>query len=161
MFLKPTLKSKKIILLFLVVLSYTFSFAGPGAPEYLRTKDWEINRLSSTVIIITAKVVFYNPNKAKAKLNELELDILFNEKFIGKVIQSDIVKINGRSSFDIPIHIKFDLKESGFNVSNVLGLISNKKFIVDLQGYLKARVFLMPFKVRIDERQEFKVADFF
>lgn len=158
--LKTLAKLKTLLFILITFFSFQSLFAAPTAPEFVRTKDWNIDKVNGTEIILTAKVVFYNPNKIKAKLNSLDLDIKFNNLFIGKVIQTDIVKINGKSSFDIPIRIKFDLKESGFNLNNVIGLITNKKFIVNLDGFLKAKVFLMPFKVNVNVKQEFKASDF-
>lgn len=151
---------KYFLFITLVLFSFQNILAAPIAPEYIKTKDWQIDKVSGTEIILKANIVFYNPNKIKAKLKALDLDIKFNNKFIGKVIQVDIVKINGNSSFDVPIRIKFDLKESGFNLNNVMGLISNKKFMVELSGYLKAKVFLMPYKIKINEKQEFRASDF-
>lgn len=138
----------------------TSANAALSAPEYLRTKNWKIEKVNGTTLELTADVVFYNPNKIKAKLKDLDLDIFLNEKFVGKVIQTDIVNIPGKSSFDIPIRFKFDLKESNINISNVLGLLLNNKFIVDIKGFLKAKVFLMPFKINLNERQEFSAKDF-
>lgn len=158
-------KSLKINLIrFSFVLLFLFCFqnlkAAPTAPVFLKTKDWQIDKVNRTVLILKTKIAFHNPNKQKAKLNTLDLDIYFNDKFIGKVIQEDMVKIKGHSTFDIPIRIKFDLKESGFDLTNVVGLITNKKFVVNLSGYLKASVLLIPFKVKIIEQQEFKASDF-
>ena len=64
------------------------------------------------------------------------------------------------SIFDNPDMWIYGQKESGFNLNNVMGLISNKKFMVELSGYLKAKVFLMPYKIKINEKQEFRASDF-
>lgn len=164
--MKNTLKPKSSFLKFILVFIFSFSFlqqavAEPSAPEYLRTKNWKIEKVSGTILELTAEVVFYNPNKVKAKLRDLDLDIFLNEKFLGKVIQDNMVKIPGKSSFDIPIRFKFDLSKSELGLSSLLGLLSNNKFIVDMKGFLKANVFALPFKIKLDERQEFSAKDFF
>lgn len=157
-----TLNNKTI---FMVVLFLTIFFqevqANPESPEYLRTKDWKIEKLETGNLVFTAKAVFYNPNKVKAKLRHVDLDVFVNDKIIGKVLQTDIIKINGESSFDIPLRMEFNLKDTELDLlESVFTLLSNNKFIVDMKGFIKMNVFLIPFKLPINERQEFSASDF-
>jgi len=152
----------KIAIIFLFFLSNINVFAGgPSAPEYVRTKDWKIEKLETGNLVFTAKAVFYNPNKAKAKLREVNLDVYVNDKYIGKIIQTEKIKINGKSSFDIPLRMEFNLKDSGLDLlGSLITLVTNKKFIVDMKGFIKMNVFFIPFKVKIDEKEEFTAKDF-
>lgn len=152
--------NKHILSLILALFFSVSTFAAASAPEYLRTKNWAVEKISGTTLIITADVVFYNPNKVKAKLRDLDLDVFLNDSFVGKVLQTNMVKIPGKRSFDIPIRFKFDLKETNLNISNVFALLMNNKFIIDIKGFLKANVFALPFKIKINERQEFSAKDF-
>lgn len=157
---KPSSKRSVLIILFLLFSFY--SFAAPKSPEFIRTKDWKIEKLSSGKMVLTAKAVFYNPNKAKAKLNDIILNVFANDKLIGTVTQVDKVKIFGNSSLDIPLRIEFNLKDSGMDaMGTFLNLMSNNKFLVDIIGYLKVSVFCLPFKVPVDEKQELSLKDFF
>ena len=152
---------KYLLLLGLIIFFSLNSFAGPKAPEFIRTKDWKIEKLSSGNIALTAKAVFYNSNKAKAKLREVNLDVFLNDKLIGVIHQTNTIKIQGKSSFDIPLRMEFNLLGSGLDiVSSVLTLLTNKKFLVDMKGFTKMNVFCLPFKIKIDERQEFSSKDF-
>lgn len=154
------MKIKYYILMILTSVAFIV-FASPSAPEYIRTKDWKIEKLKSGNLVFTAKAVFYNPNKAKTKLREVNLDVYVNDKYIGKVLQTEKIKINGQSSFDIPLQMEFNLKDSGLGIiESLFTLITNKKFIVDMKGYIKMNVFFIPFKVKIDEKQEFSSSDF-
>ncbi len=155
------LKASLFLIFFLVINSMLFACASPSAPEYVRTKDWHFEKLASGNIVFTAKAVFYNPNKAKAKLREVDLDVFVNEKKVGKILQTEKIKINGKSSFDIPLRMEFNLRESGLNiVSNLISLVTNQKFLVDMKGFIKMNVFFIPFKVPINEKQEFTLKDF-
>ena len=112
-------------------------------------------------MVFTAKAVFYNPNKAKVKLKDIILNVFANDKLLGTVTQVEKVKIHGRSSFDIPLRFEFNLKESGIDVlGSLLNIMSNNKFLIDLVGYVKVSIFCIPFKVAIDEKQEFSAKDF-
>ena len=154
-----SLKTNLFILLF--VINSFDAVAGPESPEFVRTKDWQINKLESGNMVFTAKAVFYNPNKAKAKLKSIVLDIFTNDKKIGTVTQIEQIKIKGQSPFDIPLRLEFNLRESGIDVlGTILNLMSNNKFLVDIKGYLKLNVFCIPFKVEINEQEEFSINDF-
>lgn len=158
--LNKRIEIKNIFILIFLTSSLTL-FAGPSAPEYVRTKDWKIEKLESGNMVFTAKAVFYNPNKSKAKLRDVNLDVYVNDKYIGKVLQTKKININGKSSFDIPLRMEFNIKDSGLGIlESLLTLVTNKKFIVDMKGFIKMNVFFIPFKVNIDEREEFTTSDF-
>lgn len=145
---------------FLIISSIT-TFAQAKSPEFVRTKDWKIHKLESGNMVLSAKAVFFNPNKAKAKLRNVDLDIFTNNKYIGKVLQTNKIKIKGKSSFDIPLKMEFNIKDSGLDIiGSLLTLISNKKFLIDMKGIIKMNVFCLPFKIKIDEKQEFSAKDF-
>lgn len=151
----------KIILFVFILLSINI-FAEPSAPEYIRTKDWKIEKLETGNLVLTAKAVFYNPNKSKAKLRDVNLDVYVNDKYIGKVLQTYKIKIKGKSSFDIPLRMEFNLKDSGLDLlGSLLTLVTNKKFLVDMKGFIKMSVFYIPFKVKVNEQEEFTTSDFF
>jgi LEA14-like dessication related protein len=152
---------KTITLLFLFFINSTTVFASPKSPEFVRTKEWKISRLPSGNIVLTTKAVFYNPNKAKAKLKDITLNVFANDDFIGTVNQIEKIKIHGNSSFDIPLRLEFNLKDSKIDLfGSLLNLMSNNKFIVDIIGDIKMNIFCIPFKVRIAEQEEFSIKDF-
>lgn len=154
-------KTSFVLIFFLAINTILFACSSPSTPEYVRTKDWSFEKLESGNIVFTAKAVFYNPNQSKARLREVDLDIFVNDKKIGKIFQTEKIKINGKSSFDIPLKMEFNLKESGLNiVGSLLTLLTNQKFIVDMKGFIKMNVFFIPFKVPIEEKQEFSFNDF-
>lgn len=153
--------TKTFLLIILFFGINTSVIASPESPEFVRTKEWRINRLASGNILLTTKAVFYNPNKTKAKLTDIILNIFANDKLIGTVTQIEKIKIHGNSSFDIPLSLEFNLKDSDLDLfGSLLSLMSNKMFLIDIIGYVKMNVFCIPFKVQVDEKQELSVKDF-
>lgn len=132
------------------------------SPEYLRTKDWSIKALNEENLELRTTAVFYNPNKIKIKLKNVDLNLFLNDQFIGKIVQSEIVKIKGKSHFDIPLELAFSLKESDINIlSSLISLLTNQNVLLKMNGHIKANVLCLPFKVKIEDTQEFSIKDIF
>lgn len=132
------------------------------SPEYLRTKDWSIKALNEENLELRTTAVFYNPNKIKIKLKNVDLDLFLNDQFIGKIVQSEAIKIKGKSHFDIPLELAFNLKESNIDIlSSLVSLLSNQNFLLKMNGYIKANALCLPLKVKVEDTQEFSIKDIF
>jgi LEA14-like dessication related protein len=105
---------------------------------------------------LDADVYFYNPNKVKSKLKEINVDILVDGKKSGHVRQELTLPIPAQSDFFVPVEAHLSFKEVGL-LDTVLGLFGGKKYEVIFTGYLKIAVHGVTVKVPVQQRQELKL----
>jgi LEA14-like dessication related protein len=106
--------------------------------------------------MLKADMVFYNPNKASAKLKKIDMDILVNEKVAGTVDQALNQKIKGESEFTVPIEVKLNLKEVGL-LDTIIGIFGGKKYEVRLLGKIRVSMHGFAISVPVDQKEQIKV----
>lgn len=123
--------------------------------EFVKTKDWKVVKVGKEGIELSCTAVFYNPNKVKAKLKNIDIDVFFNDLIAGNISQPDgRVKVAKQSAFDVPLSIKFspDKNQKGY-FSGFLSAATFKDFVIKLQGYLKLQAIGIPMKVKINDSE--------
>lgn len=150
-------------LLFVLVMSIGFLqpvFAVDN-PEYIKMKDWKIEKLGAGKMVLSCKAVFYNPNKAKAKLKGINLGISIGDTNAGKVTQiSKKVKIKKRSAFEIPLRIEINPETNAWGyLSGILSALSLQDFVVNVKGYLKVSVLNIPIKIPVNESEQLNLKE--
>lgn len=80
-------------------------------------------------------VQFYNPNPYPLSLKEAELNLYFNDKFVGTGTVSQPHSIPARDSFFLPVQLKSDLQGL---FSQAYQLLSNQELNVEVKGHVKA-----------------------
>lgn len=151
---------KSLILFFLVFLSSANSFAAES-PEFIKMKDWKINRIGTEKLVLTCKAVFYNPNKAKVKLTDINLGVIIGETKAGKILQFEKkVKIKKQSAFEIPLRIEIKPETNAWGyIQGFLSAVTLQNFVVHINGFLKVKVLGIPLKIRVDESEEMNLKE--
>lgn len=144
--------------LFLLLFSFLSTITGFSfdVPEFVKTKSWKVEKLKGGVLELSCKAVFYNPNKVKAKLTDVELDVYFGKTKVGHIDQADgRVKIISAQAFEIPLKIKFspETNAKGY-FSGFLTAFTMTDFVIRLHGRIRVKVLAIPFKVAIDSSQD-------
>jgi len=106
--------------------------------------------------MLKADMVFYNPNKASAKLKKIDMNILLNDKTAGTVDQVLNQKINGESEFMLPIEVKLNLKELGL-FDTIINIFGGKKYEVRLLGKIRVSIHGFAFSVPVDQKEQIKI----
>ena len=145
----------------IIILSSLSLWAAPEAPEFVRTKNWEIEKLTSGHIIMTTTAVLFNPNNAKARLKDVDIDIWLGETKTGKVVQAKKrIKIRKRSAFEIPLRIDLEPETSGWGyISGLLAAATFQDSVIKLKGRIKIKVLGLPVSLRIDEEEDINLRD--
>lgn len=129
---------KKIVACLLVCCSICLLLlqgcSRPLAPEYRGLDNLRINQLGIGESAISADLEYYNPNNFKMKLKYGEMNVYFNNRFLGKTILDTLTVIPARDSFLIPVSIKIDMKQV---YSNALDILLNNEVNIKLDGFAK------------------------
>lgn len=145
----------KLVLSFFVLFTNNFCFAFE-VPSFVKIKDWHIEKVGTFHIIISAKAVYYNPNKVKAKLSSLDLNAFIGETKLGKIEQlNKTIKIKKQQAFEIPLRIDIRPETNSWTyIQGILNGLSLQDFIVNIRGRFTIKAAGMPIKVSLDEKQE-------
>jgi LEA14-like dessication related protein len=99
---------------------------------------------------------FYNPNKVKIKLKEINVEVFVDGTKSANVKHDLDVTITGKSDFTVPIVAELVLKQDNF-LDAVVGLLGGKKYEVVFKGYIRIKVHGFPIKVPVAQKQELKL----
>ncbi len=105
---------------------------------------------------LKANAVFYNPNKMRGKLKNIDVEIFVNGKKAANVKQRYNEKIPARSEFTIPLQVNLAMKELG-TMETLWGLIGGKKFEVRYKGSIRLSYKGVPFSVPVDYKDDIRV----
>ncbi|HEX6193640.1 MAG TPA: LEA type 2 family protein [Chitinophagaceae bacterium] len=81
--------------------------------------------------VITFDLRYFNPNKFHVQLRKAEVDIYFNNKFLGNSTLDTVIDIPKRDTFSVPVSMQIKLKDA---FSNAVQLLLNPNVMVKLNG---------------------------
>ncbi len=124
------------------------------SPYFIKMKHTKLVSVSPKKLELFSTAVFYNTYKNKAKITELNIDLYLENRYLGKVINHNIVRVPQKSTFDIPIMFTKEFPAS--EIVPVLWkggkLITGKKVRVRYSGYVKLKVMgFLPVRIRIED----------
>lgn len=106
--------------------------------------------------VLKGDAIFFNPNKIKAMLKEIKVEVLVDGKRAAMVDQQMELLVPGKSDFTVPIEAKLDIKEFGL-IDAVIGFFGGKTYQVEMIGYLRVKARGVTIKVPVKYRQEVKL----
>lgn len=121
----------------LLVASCLFGLSNcgkPKEPDYIDFQNLRLKKAGLDQSVITFDLRYYNPNNFKLQLKEAEVDIYFNDKFLGHSTLDTFIDIPKLDTFFIPVSLDVKLKNL---ISNAAQLLLNPDVMVKLQGNAK------------------------
>ncbi len=96
----------------------------PKSLQYLGLQNFNLPSIGIGQSVLSADVVFYNPNNFNLRLKEAEVDISVNEKFLGHSLLDSLIRIPKNDTFFIPVKVKVDMK--ALLTNSLMAVISNE-----------------------------------
>ena len=106
--------------------------------------------------VIKADVLFYNPNKNRMKLKDIDVEVFVDGTKSAEVKHAINLVIPAVSDFSVPLVGTLSLKQSGF-LDAVVGLLGGKKYEVVFKGNIRIVVHGITIKVPVAQKQELKL----
>ncbi len=106
--------------------------------------------------VLKGDAFFYNPNKIKATLKEIKVEVLVDGKKAALVDQQMELLVPRNSDFTIPIEAKLDIKGFGL-IDAVIGFFGGKSYQIQMTGYLRVKARGVTIKVPVKYNQEVKL----
>jgi LEA14-like dessication related protein len=130
------MKNKSVILgYFLIVIFFTISCSKPIQPTYLGYQNLRLGKVGTKSNVIMSDVKFYNPNKYALNVKQAEMDVFFNDKFLGHSSMSNLVSLPPLDTTLVPFTIEVAMTDL---LANTAQIYLNPNVKVKVQGNAKA-----------------------
>jgi hypothetical protein len=143
----------------LVVMLYCLTFLACVPKEEIVFKgvsDIAVDLSDAGKPVLRANGYFFNPNKVKMKLKEVDVEVFVDGTKSATVKHELDVTIAGKSDFSVPIVAELVLKQNSF-LDTVVGLLGGKKYEVVFKGFIRIGVHGITIKVPVSQKQELKL----
>jgi LEA14-like dessication related protein len=125
-------------------------------PELKAIENVTIKNITDGLAELHADAVFYNPNKVRVKLRQVNIQVYIDNKQAAFIDQQMKIVIGPRADFTVPIDAKVSLKELGL-LNTLLSVFGGKKLEVRYVGYMKMNYHGVSIKVPVDHKEELNI----
>jgi LEA14-like dessication related protein len=107
--------------------------------------------------IIQGAAIFFNPNRVRMSLREINLEVFVDGKKAAVVQQRLQLKIPAQADFSVPVRAQLSLKELGLMdaLRSLFG--GGKKYEIRYVGYLRVRVHGVVVKIPVDFKDQLRL----
>ena len=102
---------KSGMLLFCCAVLLLASCGKPQPPRYLGYDNVRLEKASLASSVVAADIRFYNPNTYDLKLKQADMDVFFNDRFIGHSVIDSLITLPGRDSLAVPLRLQVASKD--------------------------------------------------
>jgi LEA14-like dessication related protein len=130
------MKNRAIILgYFSVVLFFVISCSKPIQPTYLGYQNLRFGRVGTKSNVLMSDIKFYNPNKYTLNVKQADMDVYFNDRFLGHTSISNTVSLPPKDTTLVPFIIEASATDI---LANAAQIYLNPNVRIRVQGNAKA-----------------------
>ncbi len=145
-------------LIYILLLIGIASCRTPEAPEFKYVENVQVKLESLEEARLHADAVLYNPNKNSVIIKGADIDVLMENKSIGKLDMEYNIKVEGYSDFQVPLDIDIKLKDLNINaIGAAFGLMGKSGPELQFLGKIKVKAYGVPFSVKVDHKQKVNI----
>ncbi len=116
---------------FILILIWVTSCVPPKKPTFIRTENISVQSIGLRQSVLKGNLVFHNPNRMRAVLQQSEIDVFINNEPAGHTTLDTSIIIPSRDTFSIPVMVSIDMKNF---FRNAAILLTREKVQVRLSG---------------------------
>ncbi len=119
--------------------------------------DFKFKGINNDQISFSAVVGVSNPSKVGFHVSELNVKTIADGNFLGTLTTTDKIRIPARSDTSYRMNFTLKLANMLTGATSLYGLTRKKEVLVELQGYVKSRSFLVTRRTEIKESRKVAV----
>ena len=97
----------------IAILGITISSCGKvEEPQFRRLDDFGIRKLGIQESTVGFSAVYFNPNNFGVSVKEAVLDVYLDSAYLGKFTQPQVVAVDNKAEFAIPLEAKISLQNA-------------------------------------------------
>jgi LEA14-like dessication related protein len=100
-------------------------------PVFIESKNFRVGKLGLQKSTVNMTLDYFNPNGFALTLENADLEVYVENKYVGKTILSERISIPAKDTFSIPVKIDVEMKNL---VSNLIMVGLNEDVELKLKG---------------------------
>jgi LEA14-like dessication related protein len=122
---------KKVMLLCCAAFFILAGCRKPEAPIYLGYDNFRIDKIGLAANVVTADLKLYNPNNYALQLKNADIDVYFNDRFLGHTSVNSLAELQPRDTSVVPLRLQASALDL---VSHTVQVLRNPDVRVKMQG---------------------------
>lgn len=148
---------EKLSYLLLILLILVTGCKGVEDIAMTGISDFKFKGINNDQISFSAVVGVSNPSKVGFHVSELNVKTIADGNFLGTLTTTDKIRIPARSDTSYRMNFTLKLANMLTGATSLYGLTRKKEVLVELQGYVKSRSFLVTRRTEIKESRKVAV----
>ena len=145
-------------LIYIFVLIGFAACTRPESPEFRYVENVQVELESLSTAKLHADAVLFNPNKNAVTIKGADIDILMENKTVGKLDMDYNIRVEGNSEFKVPLDVEIQLKDLNLNsIGAAFGLLGSSGPELHYLGKIKVIAYSVPFSVKVDYKQKINI----
>lgn len=121
------------------------------APVFDKINELKVHQIGGDYITLKGKALFKNPNQLSYKVKNIDVDVIYKEKNIANITNTDKTRVIAKDMFEIPFIVEVPTREFKQNMlADLVGLLNGKKVSLNFNGNLTVSKFGVNRKVPVD-----------
>lgn len=150
--------SSKFFLWMMVLVVATTACTTPEAPDFEGVENFKIDVQGLSKAQINGDAVFFNPNKQKIKIRQVDVSVFVEGQKVKDISQEFDITAMPNSEFIVPIDVSLSLGDLNMNLLNTaLSMLNGNKKKVRFEGKARVTVNGLPFRVPFEHEDEVKI----
>ena len=119
--------------------------------ELKEVRNIRIESIEDNELKLELELVISNPNNKKFSVRDADLNISMGDILLGKLSELEPFSIPAHSSKSYKVPITVDMEHLEKNAKQLTKSVFKRGTTIKIQGYIKARAFMVSKKIEIDE----------
>ncbi|MDF9800062.1 LEA14-like dessication related protein [Catalinimonas alkaloidigena] len=150
--------SNKVTLWMMVLVIGTAACSTPEAPDFNGVKNFKIDVQGLSKAQINGDAVFFNPNKQKIKIRQVDVSVFVEGEKVKDISQEFDITAMPNSEFVVPIDVTLSLGDLNMNLLNTaLSMLNGATKKVRYEGRARVTVNGLPFRVPFEHEDDVKI----
>lgn len=106
---------------------------------------------------IAVDLTFYNPNRVKLALDDIDIDVYLGDLYLGKLEAPDVTTIERKGNFSTKFKVKVKKQNMLVLGGKLISLAAKNKVEINLKGSIKLEHWLVKRKIDINHTETVKL----
>ena len=115
----------------------------------------EVEELSMKAVKLQIMIPIENPNNFSFKIRNINLDLIINDRNVGKVKKMDKVKIPANSKDTYPVSFELTTKDALANILFLVGELQKRNPELKVTGTVTVSKLGIPKRIKVEHEQNF------